>query len=387
MREIRAAILGMGFIGVSHLEAIRRIGCAQIVAVADTQYTLAQAKTDEYFIPKCYKTVDELLADDDIDVIHNCTPNSLHTEINKKIIAAGKHVFSEKPLAMNSKESKELLNMLASRPDIVHGVNFCYRMNPLVLDMKEKITSGEIGRPMLVHGSYLQDWLLYDTDYNWRVEPETGGESRCVGDIGSHWMDCVQTVTGAKITDVCSDLFIAHPVRRKPAGLVETFSRSTNTDYEEKVVSTEDYAAVLIKMDNGAHGVFYVSEISAGRKCHLNFEIDGEKASMYWNQERSDQMWMGYRDEYNRHVMRNPLLMDQNAAEYTYLAAGHPEGWNDAMKNNVQAFYNFIMQGKQVGKDKADFATFNEGHYITRLTEAILKSGKEKRWVSIDEIK
>ncbi|MBT3320578.1 MAG: Gfo/Idh/MocA family oxidoreductase [Clostridia bacterium] len=385
MRKIKAAVLGMGFIGVSHVEAIRRIGSAQMVAVADTNYELAKSKAEQYNISKCYETVEQLLADDEIDVIHNCTPNFLHTEINKKIIEAGKHVFSEKPLAMTHEESDELLAMLKERPQIVHGVNFCYRMNPLVLDMKEKVNSGEIGKPLVVHGSYLQDWLLFDTDYNWRVEPEIGGKSRCIGDIGSHWMDCVQNITGAKITDVCADIVIAHPIRKKPTGAVETFSLNKSTDYEEKQVTTEDYAAVLIKMDNGAHGVFYVSEISAGRKCRLDFEIDCELASMYWNQETSDQMWMGYRDEYNRHVMRNPLLMDKNASDYSYLAAGHPEGWNDAMKNNVQSYYNFILEGKQIGTDDAAFATFYEGHYITLLTEAILKSGSEKRWVSVEQ--
>jgi len=386
MKKLKAAVLGMGFIGVSHVEAIRRIGCAEIAAVADAHYEVARAKADEYNIPKCCKTLKELIADDEIDVIHNCTPNFLHTELNKKIIASGKHVFSEKPLAMNRSECEELLSMLAARPNIVHGVNFCYRMNPLVLDMKEKIKSGETGKPMLVHGSYLQDWLLYDTDYNWRVEPEICGESRCVGDIGSHWMDCVQNVTGAKITDVCADIVIVHPVRKKPSGVVETFSRNTSGEYEEKEVKTEDYASVMFKMDNGAHGVFCVSEVSAGRKCFLNFEIDCEKASMYWNQETSDQMWMGYRDEYNRQIMRNPLLMHREAAKHTYLAAGHPEGWNDAMKNNVQSFYSFILKGGRVNRDETDFATFHEGYGIVRLTEAILKSGREKRWVNVNEI-
>ncbi len=386
MKKLKAAVLGMGFIGVSHMEAIRRIGYAEMAAVADTHYELAKSKADEYNIPKCYNTIEELLFDDEIDVIHNCTPNFLHTEINKKIIEAGKHIFSEKPLAMNHEESEELLALLSKKPKIVHGVNFCYRMNPLVLDMKEKVKNGEIGKPMLVHGSYLQDWLLYDTDFNWRIEPDICGKSRCVADIGSHWMDCVQNITDSKITDVCADLLTVHPIRKKPKGVVETFSHSTNMDYEEKEVSTEDYGAVLIKMDNGAHGVFYVSEVSAGRKCRFDFEIDGEKASMYWNQETSDQMWIGHRDEHNQQVMRNPLLMEKDAAQYTYLAAGHPEGWNDAMKNNVQSFYTFIMDGRQVECDKADFATFNDGHYITCLIEAILKSGKEKRWVSINEI-
>lgn len=383
MKKIRVGVIGMGFIGVSHVEAIRRIGKAQMFAVADTNYELAKQKVEEYSIPKCYKTVEELLADDEIDVVHNCTPNFLHTQINKKIIEAGKHVFSEKPLAMTHEESDELLTLLAERPNIVHGVNFCYRMNPLAIDMKAKIKNGEIGKPVLVHGSYLQDWLLYDTDYNWRIEPEISGKSRCMGDIGSHWMDLAQNVTGARITEVFADLLIAHPVRKKPKGAVETFSLNTNTDYEEKKVKTEDYGAVMIKMDNGTRGVFYVSEISAGRKCYLNIEVDGTEASMSWNQERSDVMWMGYRDKPNLEVMRNPLLMDKSVDGYSYLAAGHPEGWNDAMKNTVQSYYDFILAGKQVGRDETDFATFKDGHYITLLVDAILKSAKEQRWVNV----
>lgn len=273
MKKIRAGIIGMGFIGVSHIEAVRRIGFAELVAVADVNYELAKRKADEYYISKCYRSVDELLADERIDVVHNCTPNNLHTEINEKIIKAGKHIFSEKPLATNSEDSSKTLQLLSENRHIVHGVNFNYRMNPLVQEMKNKIRNGEIGKPMLVHGSYLQDWLLFETDYNWRIEPEISGPSRCMADIGSHWIDSVQTVLGAKITEVCADLLTVFPVRKKPKGQVETFAINPNMEYEDREVKTEDYGAVLFKMDNGVHGVFYASEVSAGRKCYLNFEV------------------------------------------------------------------------------------------------------------------
>ena len=383
MKNIRVAIIGTGFIGACHIDAIRRLGGVELIAVTDSNYEAAKAKASFYNIPKCPVTIEEILEDNEIDVVHNCTPNYLYTQINKKAILAGKHIFSEKPLCINSQEGIEILELLKQNPQIVSGVNFCYRMNPLVIDMKAKIKSGEIGKPMLVHGSYLQDWLMYNTDYNWRLEKKNSGESRCIADIGSHWMDCIQTVTGAKITEVCADLFTAHPIRYKPIGEVETFSLNTSTDCEEKEISTEDYGAVLIKMDNGCHGVFYVSQISSGRKCHLNFEINGQKASIYWNQESSDKMWMGHRNEPNKHVMRNPLLIDNEAEKYTYLPAGHPEGWNDAMKNTLQAYYDFIRNEKRIGIDEAIFATFEEAHYITLLTEAILLSNREKRWVKI----
>lgn len=380
---IKTGIIGMGFIGISHIEAVRRIGFSELVAITDVNYNLAKARTDEYHIGKCYKTVDELLADNEINVIHNCTPNNMHTEINERIIKAGKHVFSEKPLAIASSESEHLLKLVEKYPKTVHGVNFNYRMNPLVQEMKNRIKKGEIGTPKLVYGSYLQDWLLFETDYNWRIEPEISGTSRCIADIGSHWIDCVQMVTGGKITEVCSDLVTVLPTRKKPKKQVETFAVNDDTEYENKDISTEDYGAVIFKMDNGAHGVFNVSQVSAGRKCYLNFEIAGSKASFYWNQESADVMWMGFRDKDNHQIMRNPNLMTLEAKPYTYLAAGHPEGWNDALKNNILSFYKFISEGKQLGKDAHDFATFVEGHYIIKITEAILESNKTKRWVKM----
>jgi predicted dehydrogenase len=380
---IKVGIIGVGYIGVSHIEAIRRLGFVDLVAVTDVNYEMARKKAEDFRIQKCYHSVDELLADSEITVIHNCTPNNLHLEINEKVIKAGKHIFSEKPLAMTSQESARLLDLIRKFPGIIHGVNFNYRMNPLVQEMKYKIKSNEIGTPYLVHGSYLQDWLLYDTDYNWRVEPEISGPSRCIADIGSHWMDAVQTVIGAKIVEVCADIVTILPVRKKPKLQVETFAVNTSMDYEEKKIRTEDYGAVLFKMDNGIHGVFHVSQMSAGRKCYLNFEINGSKASLYWNQETSDRMWMGFRDQDNRQVMRNPNLMAPETRQYTYLAAGHPEGWNDALRNNIFAFYQYINDGKRLGKDPCDFATFEEGHYLVKLTEAILYSAKSRQWVKL----
>ena len=380
MARIKVGIIGMGFIGISHIEAVRRIGFADLIAVADSNNDLAMKRAADYCIPKCYNSIEELLSDEDITVVHNCTPNNLHLEINEKIIKAGKHVFSEKPLGRTSDESYKMIELLDANKNLAHAVNFNYRMNPLVQEMKNKVKNGEIGVPRLIHGSYLQDWLLFDTDYNWRLEPEINGPSRAIADIGSHWMDCIQTVTGGKITEVCADLLTVLPVRKKPKNQVETFSVNTGSEFEEKKISTEDYGAVLFKMDNGIHGVFYVSQVSAGRKCGLNFEIDGSKASLYWNQETADHMWMGFRDRDNSQVMRNPNLMTPEARQYTYLAAGHPEGWNDALKNNIYSFYRFISEGKLIDKDACDFATFYDGHYIMKIVEAILKSNETKQW-------
>lgn len=383
MNRIKAGIIGMGYIGASHIEALRRIGFIECVAVADVNYSLAKQKAQDYCIPRCYETVDEMIADPEIDVIHNCTPNSLHREINEKIIRAGKHIFSEKPLAMDSAETQSMLELLAEHPQVVHGVNYCYRMNPLVQETRIRYRKGDLGKALLVHGSYLQDWLLYETDYNWRIEPEISGPSRCISDIGTHWMDIVQCILDTKIVEVCADLVTVFPTRKKPKGQVETFSTSVSQEYEVKEVKTEDYGAVLFKMDDGTSGVFFVSEVSAGRGCYLNFEIDGAKCSVAWNQEQGDRMWVGHRDADNNLVMRNPALLNKEALPYTHLAKGHPEGWNDAQVATLFAFYDFIRQGKKQGVDEKRFADFNDGHYLVRLVEAILKSGKERSWVKV----
>lgn len=383
MGRIRAGVIGMGYIGASHIEALRRIGFTDCVAVADVDHDLAKRKADAYYIPKCYNSVDEMIADPEIDAIHNCTPNNLHREINEKIIKAGKHIFSEKPLAMNSKETQSMLDLLKKHPEVVHGINYCYRMNPLVQEIKRRYQKGEMGRALLAHGSYLQDWLLYETDYNWRIEPEISGLSRCISDIGTHWMDAVQCILGSKIIEVCSDLVTVFPVRKKPKGQVETFSTNASAEYEEKKVTTEDYGAVMFRMDNGTSGVFYVSQVSAGHGCYLNFEIDGTKCSASWNQEQGDRMWVGKRDGDNNQVTRNPAMLDKEVLPYTHLAKGHPEGWNDAEMATVFAYYDFIRQGKKPGVDKADFATFEDGHYQVKLVEAILKSSNTRKWVKV----
>ncbi|MDR0720203.1 MAG: Gfo/Idh/MocA family oxidoreductase [Treponema sp.] len=385
MSKIKVGIIGTGYIGDSHIEAIGRIGRLELAAIADVNYELAKKKADAFGVEKVYKNIDELINDEDIQSIHDCTPTNLHLEVNEKIIKAGKHVFSEKPLGKTSAESAKMIELLKNHPGVVAGVNFCYRMNGLIQDAKHRVRSGEIGKLYLIHGLYLQDWLLYETDYNWRIEPEYTGVSRCVGDIGSHWMDLAQVISGSKITEVCANTVIALPIRKKPAGQVETFSVNKNQDYREVKVATEDYAGVLLKFDNGASGVFQCSEISAGRKCFIDIEVDGSKASFQWNQQTSDQMWKGNRDSNNEQVMRNPNLAAGDSRKYSHLAAGHPEGWNDAFKNNLDAFYGYILDGKKMGKDPCDFATFEDAHYLMLLTEAIIKSGKERRWVRVNE--
>ncbi len=381
MKKIKVGIIGMGYIGESHIEAVRRIGFCEVYAIVDTNAELAKAKADYYGIEKCYTSIEELLNDPEIDAVHNCTPNFLHLSINKEIIKSGKHLLSEKPLCMNYEEAKELVELKKEYPDSIAGVNFNYRLNPMVQETKNRIADGKIGDVRIITGSYQQDWLLYDTDYSWRLEPEVSGISCAIADIGSHWMDAIQHVTGHKITEVMSDLKTIIPVRKKPKKQTETFTSNVPAEFDEVEVKNEDYGAVLFHTDKGATGVYHVSELAAGHGCYFNFEINGSKASVKWNQEENDRLWMGFRDDDNRLIIRNPNNMSDEAKPYTALAMGHPEGWNDAFKGNIYAFYKYIYDGMQ---GEPVFSTLEQAAYVVKLTEAVVKSSKIKSWVKID---
>lgn len=381
MKKIKTAIIGLGYIGESHIEAVRRIGMCELYGVFDANLEMARSKAEFYAIPKCYESIDELLADPEVEAVHNCTPNRLHHELNCKIIKSGKHLFSEKPLCTTYKEAQELIEVLNANKNVAAGVNFNYRLNPMVVEMRERIRKGEIGDVRVITGSYLQDWLLYDTDFSWRLEPELAGASCCMADIGSHWMDSIQFVTGHKIVEVMADIDTVIPVRKKPKNANITFTSTVPTDFDEVEVKNEDYGAVMFRTDKGARGVFCASELCAGHGCYLNYEINGSKASFAWNQEEPNSLWMGCRDEDNRLIMRNPNGMLPGARAVTALAKGHPEGWNDAFKGNFYAFYKYISDD---GAKEPMFATLEQAAYIVKLTEAIIKSSKEKKWIKID---
>ncbi len=380
MKKINVGIIGMGYIGESHIEALRRIGICNLAAIADTNYDLALAKAELYGIEKVYKTVDEILADESIDAIHNCTPNFLHREINEKIIRAGKHLFSEKPLTSTYKEACELLEIKKQHPEIEACVNFNYRLNPMVQEIKARIKRGELGDVRVITGQYQQDWLMYDTDYSWRLEPDVAGPSCAVADIGSHWMDIVQHITGHKIVSVCADLVTVIPTRKKPKNQQETFKDAVSADYDEVSVKNEDYAAVMFKTDKGATGIFHVSEVAPGHGCYFGFEVNGSKESYSWNQEQNDRMWIGRRGGNNGLIIRDPNTISAEVKPYTNLAMGHPEGWNDAFKGNFYAFYKYLADGKTGEKI---FSTLEDAAYIVRLTEAIVESSRERKWINV----
>ena len=380
MKKIKSGIIGTGFIGPAHVEAARRLGFVEMLALCEANDDLARTKADGLGIPKAYGSVEAILADKEIEVIHNCTPNHVHFEITKKIIAAGKHVVSEKPLAMTTKESKELVK-LAARAGVVNAIDFNYRYYPLVQEAKDMVESGKLGDIFHATGSYTQDWLYLATDWNWRLVPEFSGKSRAVADVGSHWCDCIQFITGLKISKVCADFQTIHKQRMRPTKQVETYSGKLlkPTDYEPMPINTEDFASVMFQFNNGAHGSFNVSQCFAGRKNRLFYELSGSKRSVVWDQERPNELWIGYREKANEVLIKDPSLLSERARAYAHYPGGHPEAYPDGLKNFLLRVYSHIG-----GKNKdVDFSTFQDGHDELAICEAILASSKSKKWVAV----
>jgi predicted dehydrogenase len=381
MSVIKVGVIGTGFSAKSHIEALRRLNGVEVAAISGRTLEKAKKAAEQFGIPRYYGNEDDLINDQEIDVVHNCTPNYLHYYINKKVLAVGKHLLSEKPLAMTSEESSELVR-LAETKKVVAGVCFNYRHYPLVAQVKELMASDEYGPAHLVYGTYLQDWLLYDTDYNWRLNEEKNGRSRAIADIGSHWCDTVQYVLNQKIVEVFADLKTVYPVRKRPVGEIETFKSGGQDSFEEIEINSEDCGSVLVHFENGAHGVFTVSQVSAGRKNFFTFEIAAQKNTIYWNQEEPNKIWIGRRDQANMELVRDPSLLSDFSSSLAHYPGGHPEGWPDGLKNLFIDFYKAVKAHPNPAS--SSFATFEDGHYIMKLIEAILKSHEEKRWVKVE---
>lgn len=383
-KKFKVGVIGVGFIGPAHMEGIRRQGF-EVVAIAEATQQLAEEAAERLLVPKAYGDWKDLIADSEIDVVHIASPNFLHYTHAKAALEAGKHVVCEKPLAMDAKESAELVKLAADKK-LVNAVNFNIRFYPLVHDAKARIASGGIGEKIyIIQGSYLQDWLLLDTDWNWRLEPELGGELRAVADIGSHWMDLVTFVTGTRIKTVFADFETFLPIRRKPKKKIDTFGGKMEVDmeyYEEKEIHTEDYAAILFKFENGARGSMTVSQVSSGRKNRLFFEINGSKSSLIWDSEIPNQMIIGNRPEPNQIIMKDPSLMMDAARWTASYPGGHTEGFPDTFKQLQTAVYRYLAAGDF--NAKPDFPTFRDGHNTILIDEAILKSAKENRWVEVE---
>jgi predicted dehydrogenase len=378
VKRIGMGLVGAGFIGPHHVDAVRRLGYVDVVAVAGSSEASAKKKAAEMNIPKAYGSYEQLLADPAVEVIHNCTPNALHYPVNSAAIAKGKHVVSDKPLAMTAAEAKALRDQ-AVKAGIVHAVTFNYRGNPLVQQARLAVARGDIGTPHFVTGQYLQDWLLKDTDYSWRLEPDKSGASSALGDIGSHWCDLAQHVSGLRIVEVLADITTVIKKRKKPLGSREAFAAAGANDKVELVdIKVEDLASVLLRFDNGAKGAFSVGQVCAGHKNDLRLEVCGSKAALAWKQEVQNELWIGNRDKANEILQKDPGLIDAEVRGYAHLPGGHQESWADAFCNLMRDIYGFIAAGKKAGDAHPPaFATFEDGYRANALIEAMIESGKK----------
>ncbi|MGO9412757.1 MAG: Gfo/Idh/MocA family protein [Spirochaetia bacterium] len=381
MTKVPVGVIGTGFIGPAHVEAMRRLPNVEVVALADVDEVTAKSKAEALGVPSAYGDYRKLLARDDVRVVHICTPNHLHFEMAKQALNAGKHVVCEKPLATEAREASELVE-LAAKKSLVNAVHFNVRYYPLMRQVRLMAQKGEVGDIFSVHGSYLQDWLYYATDYNWRLEPRLSGRSRAVADIGSHWMDLIEYISGLRIAEVFADFATFHKTRKKPLKPVETYAGKIlkPEDYSDVPIDTEDYATVLFHFANGAHGALTVSQVSAGRKNRISFEIDGSRRAIAWESENPNSMWIGRRDGNNEMMMKDPSLVYPEVRSLIGFPGGHNEAFPDTSKQMFRELYDYIAAG---GKGDPSFPTFKDGLRELVLCEKILQSRDAGAWVRV----
>jgi predicted dehydrogenase len=382
MDKIKVGVIGTGFIGPAHIEALRRLGTVNVAALADVDEQTARAKAAALGIERYYGDYRGMLADDTIEAVHICTPNNLHYTMSKEAIEAGKHVVCEKPLAISAVEGEELVT-LAAKKKVVNAVHFNIRYYPLMRQVKLMVAKGELGEIFAIHGSYLQDWLFYATDYNWRLEPALSGKSRAIADVGSHWIDLIEYVSGLRIVEVFADFATFHKTRKKPLKPVETYAGKIlkPEDYKDVKINTEDYASVLLRFDNGGRGVLTVSQVAAGRKNRLYFEIDGSKKAAAWESEKPNHIWLGRRDGSNEELMRDPSLVYPEVRDIISFPGGHNEGFPDTSKQMFKEIYAYISAGDMKAVPK--FPTFKDGLRELVLCEKILESNKSQKWIKV----
>jgi predicted dehydrogenase len=383
LSSVRAAVVGTGFIGVVHVDALRRLGI-EVCGVVGSTAERAREKARAAGLPDPYESFEAMLDDARVDVVHITSPNHVHRAQVEAALAAGKHVVCEKPLGMDARETAELV-ALAERSGRVHAVNFNIRFYPQAQEAAAHVRAGALGDIYLISGGYLQDWLLLDTDWNWRLDPAVGGRLRAVGDIGSHWVDLMGFICGQRVEAVCADLTTFVPVRQEPVGPVETFSAATGGETVAHPMETEDAAGLLLRFDGGARATATISQVSAGRRNLLTFEIDGAQGSLAWAAERPEELWLGHRGRPNELLLRDATLMQDAAAATTQLPAGHAEGFADTFRELYRAVYAAIAAGAPPASPL--YPTFADGHEQALVGAAIARSAEEARWVTVDEIR
>ena len=380
MRTFKTAVFGTGFVGRVHLEGIRRLGYVQLYAIGEPQIEKANQLAAEFGVEKTEADYRTILDDPAVDAVHICTPNFMHSPIAKDALQAGKHVICEKPLATSVGLAKELVALAAQtkrRNSTCHNLRFY----PMVQQMRRMREDGDLGDILVVQGTYSQDWLLYDTDWNWRLDSSANGPSRTLADIGSHWCDMAEHVTGQRITSVCADLQTFHKKRKQPKGPIETFAGKmlNPEDYHEVAIDTEDFGAVLIRMGDRTRGAFTASQVSAGCKNSLRLEIYGTKCGVSWNQERPDELWIGNRNTNNQIIIKDPSLLKPKARSYADLPGGHSEGYDDTFKQIFRRFYQSIEDPSA----EPEYPQFADGLRQLTILEAELESSTKRAWVDV----
>jgi predicted dehydrogenase len=376
--KIKVAVVGTGFIGPAHIEALRRLPNIEVTALCEANIDLATEKAKQLGIERpCL--FEDMLKMEDIAAVHVCTPNFLHYSQSKAALLAGKHVICEKPLATKIEDAEELVK-IAAETGLVNAVHFNLRYYPMVRQMRTMREKGDLGEIYSILGSYLQDWLFLQTDYNWRLEPDKSGDSRAIADIGSHLLDATEYITGLKVVEVMADFNTVHKTRLKPLKAIETYSGKMlqASDYAEVPINTEDHATVLLRFDNGNKGSVTVSQVAAGRKNRLNIEISGSKANYEWCSERPNEMWVGRREKANEHLMKDPSLFYREASSLISFPGGHNEGFPDTSKQLFKEVYVAIAEGKQ--PENPSFPTFADGLRELLICERIIES---QAWVKI----
>jgi predicted dehydrogenase len=380
LTHLRAGVIGTGFIGPVHIEALKRLGI-QVVAVCDTDANVATAAARFGIAhPIGGFQYQRLVAHPEVDVVHVASPNRLHAEHSLAALAAGKHVVCEKPLAMTSQETAAIV-AAAKASRRVFAVNYNLRFYAALQTLRSMVAAGEFGRIIHVNGSYFQDWLFHDTDYNWRLLPKEGGKLRALADIGTHWMDAASFVLGDHVREVFANLGIHHKKRRRPLGEVKTFGGKTEGGrWQSYTVETEDFASVLLKYGRGTHGTLSVSQVAAGRKNQLRIEIYGEKQSAWWDSESPEQLVFGHRDTPNEIAIRGAAGFSRDEVRpYMDYPAGHVEGFADSFKMQMRAIYSRIAGAKGTPR----FATVEDGDMEVRLCEAIMASHASRQWQAV----
>jgi predicted dehydrogenase len=380
MNKLKMAIIGTGFMGKVHAENVRRLGNVEIAAVAGSSDERARQFAASICVDRATGDYRTLLEDPTIDAVHVLSPNALHHSMCQAALQAGKHVLCEKPFTVSLNEARELVE-LATRTGRANCVQHNLRYYPVVQQVRSMIRRGDLGEILIVQGSYWQDWLLFDTDWNWRVDSKANGPLRAMGDIGSHWMDLIQHLTGLRISSLCADLATFHKNRKRPRRSVETFAGKMLQpgDYESVPIDTEDFGSVLLRLGDRAHGAFTVSQMSAGRKNMFTFDIYGAKAGVSWNQERPDELWIGRRDAPNQVIVKDPSLLYPEAASYADLPGGHSEGYDDTHKQVFRRFYARVADGSA----PVDYPTFEDGLIVMQLLEKVWQSAKKRAWVEV----